>query len=50
MRPVEFQFLDQRAAHGLHHATFELVLEAVGVDDLAAVVRDIELRHADFAA
>src|SRR5579885_555154 len=49
-RAVELQLLDQRAAHGLHHAALDLILQPVRIADLAAVVHDIEPGHADDAA
>ena len=44
MRAVERDFFLQRAAHGLDHVAFDLVLDAVGIDDLAAIVDDVESR------
>src|SRR5262249_60888408 len=41
-RAIELQLLEQCAAGGLHDVPFDLVSEAVGIDDLAAVVSDIE--------
>src|SRR5262249_27719528 len=35
---AEGEFLDQRATHGLHDVALDLVTQAVGVDDLPAVV------------
>ena len=37
---AERQLLDHAAAHGLHDVAFDLVAQAVGIDDLAAVVHD----------
>src|SRR5262249_3151820 len=36
---AEGELLDQRAAHGLHDVALDLVAQAVGVDDLPALVR-----------
>src|SRR5438477_11650519 len=47
---VEFQFLDQRAADGLQNVAVDLVAQAIGVDDLAAVVGHGDTRDADFSA
>ena len=35
----------ERSAHGLHHAALDLVDHPIWIDDLAAVVRDINLGH-----
>ena len=43
MRAVELQLLLQRAAHGLDDVAVDLVLEAVRIDDLPAIVGDVEL-------
>src|SRR5262245_38045321 len=49
LRAVELQLLYQRPAHGLDHIALDLALQAVGVDDLAAVVGDVELGNGDTA-
>src|SRR5262245_38956865 len=50
LRAVELQLLYQRPAHGLDHIALDLALQAVGVDDLAAVVGDVELGDGDTAS
>jgi hypothetical protein len=44
---VEEELLEEHPAGGLHHVSFQLVPDAVGVDDLPAVVRDVEPLHPD---
>ena len=48
--PVVFELLYQRAADGLDDVAVELVLEPIGIDDLTAIVREVEFRHPDVAA
>src|SRR5207245_1176159 len=47
---IEFDFLLQRPAHGLHDAAFDLVFEAVRIDDLAGIDRGVEAWHRDASA
>src|SRR5581483_1338180 len=47
---VEGDFLPQRAAYALHDIAFDAFGEAVGVDDLPAIVRDREFARPDFPA
>src|SRR5262249_61040718 len=47
---VELDLLPQRAAHALHDVALDGVPEPVGIDDLAAVMRDGELARPDLSA
>src|SRR5437867_10498244 len=47
---VELYFLKQRTAHALNNISFDLVLEAVRVDDEPTVVREGESLDCDIAA
>src|SRR3954462_1601293 len=49
LRPIELDLLDQRPAGRLHHVAFDLVPQAVGVDDLPAVVGDVDFLYADLS-
>src|SRR4029453_12196922 len=49
-RSIEGDLLLQRAAYRLHQVAFDLVPDAVGIDDLAAVVDDSKMRRAHHAS
>src|SRR3954453_9650064 len=49
LRPIELDLLDQRPAGRLDHVAFDLVPQPVGVDDLPAVVGDVDFFHADLS-
>ena len=47
-RTIEEKFLFQRAADGLDDVSLDLIRDAVGVDDLPAIVHEEKTLHADF--
>src|SRR5262249_14172334 len=49
LRAIEGNLLLQRPAEGLHHIALELILDTVGVDDLAAVLHHEETLDPDIA-
>src|SRR5215469_15230119 len=50
MGAIECYFLLKCAAHGLDHVTFNLVPNAVGIDDLPAVLHDDKTLNVNLAA
>src|SRR5690349_21863390 len=48
-RAVELQVFDKRSADRLDDVAFDLVAQAIRIDDLAAIMRDMEFLHRDLA-